>query len=382
VTELRKRLERLEIPGEHDARERAWELVRAVHAEREPVRWRPRRLVPAVVLAVAGALLAAAVSPPGRAVLEEVREAIGVEKAAPALFSVPAPGRVLAVGDSGAWVVHQDGSKRRLGGWDEASWSPFGRFVIAASENEIAALEPDGTVRWKLARPGVRFPRWGGTATDTRVAYLSGSDVHVVAGDGTGDRRLASGVRAVAPAWRPTGLHHLAYVGGGGNVALVDAESGRRLWTREVGRVAALEWSRDGTMLLVRGPRSLRILGSDGGVRFDLLGPNAAAVVTAALGPDGTSLAFVQRAAGRSDVWLIPKLRPDGSAARRIFVGEGRITDLAWSPNGRWLLLGWRDADQWVFVRVVGPRRIDAVSNVSAQLESQAFPSVAGWCCP
>jgi hypothetical protein len=81
-------------------------------------------------------------------------------------------------------------------------------------------------------------------------------------------------------------------------------------------------------------------------------------------------------------VWLIPKLRPDGSAARRVFVGEGRLTDLAWSPNGRWLLVGWRDANQWVFVRVLGTRRIEASSNVSAQLESEAFPTVAGWCCP
>ena len=382
MTDLRKRLERLEIPGEHEARERAWELVRAAHAEREPVRWPTRRLVPAVALGVAAALVAAALSPPGRAVLDEVREAIGVERAAPALFSLPAPGRLLVEGDSGAWIVHPDGSKRRLGDWDEASWSPFGRFVIAASENEVAALDGDGTVRWKLARQAVSFPRWGGTAADTRVAYLSGSDLHVGAGDGTGDRVAARGVRPIAPAWRPTGLHHVAYVGGRGNVVLLDAESGRRLWTREVGRVAGLEWSRDGTLLLVRGPRSLRVLGSDGGVRFDLLGPNAAAVVTAALGPDGQSLAFVQRPGQRSDVWLIPELRPDGSAARRVFVGEGRLTDLAWSPNGRWLLVGWRDADQWVFVRVRGARRIEASSNVSAQLESEAFPTVAGWCCP
>jgi hypothetical protein len=382
VTELRKRLERLEIPGEHDARERAWELVRAAHDEREPVRWPTRRVVPAVALGVVAALVAAAVSPPGRAVLEEVREAIGVERAAPALFSLPAPGRLLVESDSGAWVVHPDGSKRRLGDWDEASWSPLGRFVIAASENEIAALEGDGTVRWKLSRPAVRFPRWGGTATDTRVAYLSGGDVHVVAGDGTGDTVLADAVRPVAPAWRPTGLHHLAYVGGGGNVVLVDSESRRRLWTREVGRVAGLEWSRDGTLLLVRGPRSLRVLGGDGGVRFDLLGPNAAAVVAAALGPDGRSLAFVQRPGERSDVWLIPELRPDGSAARRVFVGEGGLTDLAWSPNGRWLLVAWHEADQWVFVRVAGKRRIEAVSNVTEQLETDTFPSLAGWCCP
>jgi Tol biopolymer transport system component len=104
--------------------------------------------------------------------------------------------------------------------------------------------------------------------------------------------------------------------------------------------------------------------------------------VAAALGPDGRSLAFVQRPGERSDVWLIPELRPDGSAARRVFVGEGRLTDLAWSPNGRWLLVAWHEADQWVFVRVAGKRRIEAVSNVTEQLETDTFPSLAGWCCP
>jgi hypothetical protein len=381
VSDLRKRLERLDIAGEHEARERTWELVSAAHAGRERVRWPARRLVPALVLGTALAVLAAAISAPGRAVLDEVRGAIGVERSEPALFSLPAPGRLLVVGESGAWVVHADGSRRRLGEWKEASWSPLGRFVVASTETEVAAIEPDGTVRWTLGRPQVRFPRWGGTAADTRIAYLSGRDLRVVAGDGTGDRTVARDVAPIAPAWRPTGLHHLAYVGGAGNLVLLDTQSGRRLWTRQVDRVEGLEWSRDGTLLLVRGPRSLRVVGGDGGVRLDLLGPNAAEVVAATLSPDGRSLAFVQRAAGRSDLWLIADLQPDGSAARRVFAAEGRLEGLAWSPNGGRVLIGWRDADQWVFVRVRGSRRLDAVSDVAAQFDSGAFPEVAGWCC-
>ncbi len=127
-------------------------------------------------------------SPPGRAVLDEIREAVGVERAQPALFSLPAPGRLLVASDAGVWVVQQDGSKRLLGAYREASWSPFGRFVVAARENELAALEPDGSVRWTLARPGVRFPRWAGTETDTRIAYVDRTGIRVVAGDGTDDQ--------------------------------------------------------------------------------------------------------------------------------------------------------------------------------------------------
>ena len=111
----------------------------------------------------------------------------------------------------GVWVVQADGSKRRLGGWREASWSPFGRFVVVARANELAALEPDGDVRWSLARPRVRFPRWAGDRIDTRIAYVSGRSLRVVAGDGTGDRLLRRNVASVAPAWLPGEGFRLAY---------------------------------------------------------------------------------------------------------------------------------------------------------------------------
>ena len=147
--------------------------MRAAFAEREPQlprrSWKPIAAIAIVLVVVAGLL-----SPPGRAVLDDIREVVGVEKAQPALFSLPAPGRLLVTSDAGAWVVDQDGSKRLLGSYREASWSPFGRFVVASRANELVALTPEGDVRWSLARPNVRFPRWGGTETDTRIAYLVG----------------------------------------------------------------------------------------------------------------------------------------------------------------------------------------------------------------
>jgi hypothetical protein len=67
--------------------------------------------------------------------------------------------------------------------------------------------------------------------------------------------------------------------------------------------------------------------------------------------------------------------------AQRVFAGAGGFDDVAWSPDRRWILVGWRDADQWVFVRVAGRRRIEAVSRVSEQFESASFPRISGWCC-
>jgi hypothetical protein len=225
---VRKELERIEIPEEHEARERAWVVVRAAFGEREPQPQR-RSWKPIVALAVAGAVVAGLLSPPGRAVLDEIREVVGVEESAPALFSLPAPGRLLVTADAGAWVVDQDGSKRLLGTYREASWSPFGRFVVASRRNELAALTPEGDVRWSLARPDVRFPRWGGTQTDTRIAYLSGGALRVVGGDGKRDRLIDSEPAERDPLWRSGAGHVLVYERRDGSIRVIDADTGAQL---------------------------------------------------------------------------------------------------------------------------------------------------------
>jgi hypothetical protein len=369
------------VPDELGAQRRAWSVVRSAFGERERVAWPRRHARPLLALAAALALIAAAFSSPGRALLRDVRERIGEERAAPALFSLPDGGRLLVVSEDGPWVVQPRGSKRLLGSYREASWSPTGRFVVAARRNELVALRPDGTVRWSLARPRVRLPRWGGSQVDTRVAYLSGSALRVVAGDGTEDRRFARAVEAVAPAWRPRAPHVFAYVERGGRLVVAEADTRRRLWSRRLGRLERLEWSSDGRLLLAQGPRFLRVFSARGRLRYDLLGREAARIVDVAFAPDGRGVAFVQRAGRRSHVWIIPRLRPDGSSARRIFIGETPLTDIAWAPDGTWLLAAWERADQWVFLRTARGGKIRAVDNVTEQFGGSS-PSIAGWCCP
>ena len=376
---MKQELERVEIPGEEAARERTWAVARGAFAVRQPVtrpsHW-PR--VAAVAITV-GALLAGALSSPGRAVLDEIREVVGVEGAQRALFSLPAPGQLLVAADSGVWVVQDDGSRRLLGNYREASWSPFGRFVVAARANELAALEPDGDVRWTLARPGVRTPRWSGSEADTRIAYVDQTGLRVVAGDGTGDRLLEAGFRGTI-AWRPGEGFALA-MATSRDVRVVDADTGRTLWrrARNVGQPSAMAWSRGGQRLLVSGPRAVRVYDESGRSPYEL-GPGAAPVSAAALAPSGRSLVFAQKADGRAQLWIVPRIRPDGSAARRLFAGFGTFDQVTWLPDGRWVLLPWAAADQWVFVRANGAG-IRAVANVSEQFRSQSFPRVEGWCC-
>jgi hypothetical protein len=319
-----------EAPGEREAGERAWEVVRAAYAEREPVTWPRRHVRPLIAVALAAAVLAAALSPPGRSVVHSLRKAVGLKEAEPALFSLPTRGELLVTSRSDLWIVRPDGSKRRLGRYHDAAFSPHGRFVAATRANQLVALDPrNGEVRWTLARPGPRFPAWTGTHTDTRIAYLSGGQLRIVAGDGTGDHAVGPAA-PVPPAWRPGPGRVLAY-SDGRHTVVYDADSGSVL--RRVAPAAQIVWSRDGR-LLRRDQASIRV------------------------------------SRGQSEAVV------DG---RVVFRGTGVFDQLARSPDGRWLLVTWPTADQWVFVRIEGRRRIVGASRISAQFGGS--PRVAGWCC-
>jgi Anaphase-promoting complex subunit 4 WD40 domain/WD domain, G-beta repeat len=354
---LKEALEQL--PVDPTAEERAWAVVGAAYARREraPVARRRRPLaVPVVAVAL---VAAAAFSPPGRAVVDAVRRTIGVEHAAPALFKLPAPGRLLVSGSGGAWVVAGDGSKRRLGGEGQASWSPHGLFVVVAGGNRLAAVEPaQGTVRWALSRPGVLFPRWGGTRTDTRIAYLSAGHLRVVAGDGTGDVAIGQAAR-VAPAWQPE-RRIVAYATRRGSVAVVDADSKAVLTVHAARGVRELAWSPDGKQLVAVTPSIVHIWTSGGPhVMLRLAGVQAVAFAR-----DGR-LALLH---GRN----VFVRGPD--EAGNVFTAPGRLSGLAWAPNGRWLVTSLPSADQWIFV---GGRRLRAVLNIAQQFGGHV--SLDGW---
>jgi hypothetical protein len=116
-----------------------------------------------------------------------------------------------------------------------------------------------------------------------------------------------------------------------------------------------------------------------GGIVYEL-GPGADPVRNAALHPSGRALVLAQYGAVRSSIWVVPRIRPDASAARRLLGGTGTFEQVGWSPDGRWVVAGWSTADQWVFLRADGSA-IRAVANVSDQFRSHTFPRIEGWCC-
>jgi hypothetical protein len=392
-TDIRRALQQIQAPDELDAQRRAWPLARAAFEAREPQSWERRNRGWLLAAAAATVLLVAAISPPGQALVGSVRDAVTDEKvpARPALTSLPAPGTLLVNSKNGPWLVRFDGSKRRLGDWWEGSWSPNAEFVAVSREREVAALSPDGTVRWSIGRTGiVRGARWSSEVNprDTRVAYLNGRALRVVGGNGTGDKELRRRVGASAPAWRPDAFE-LAFSTVDGRIELLDAESARTIWRTVPGEVPRqLAWSEDGERLLALGERSLRVLDANGRKLWSIGLP---------VGPSG--VAFVREshrfvmvryspATGRSDLVLL-QAETDPGEPRFLYSAPGDFGSLAMSPNGNWLLVGWVNADQWLFLRLTAAK-VQAVSNISQQFGvatagkpiAQAFPTSVSWCCP
>ncbi len=388
--ELREALAERPAPGELAAGRRSWPVVEAALAERRLAR-RSRRpaLRLALVAALLGAGLVAALSPAGAAVGEWIgeRTGLGAEDARPTLAGFPEGGRLLAVSDSGAWVVEAGGALRRLGAYEQVGWSPRGLYVIGSRAHRLTAMEPSGEPRWSLARPGrVGHAAWSG-GNGYRVAYLEttpGGDtaLRVVDGSGRLDHPVAAGAARLTPAWRPRGGYVLSYASAGGpGIVTVDADTGVQLWSARTGSVPReLAWTRDGRRLVVLLPGALRVYGRDG----HLLAERrlAASPGAVALHPSGRSAAIALTRRGVSRVLRV-RLAGDADVRRELFTGSGSFRELAWSPDGRRLLVAWPEANQWL---LIGRGRPRAFAGVSRQLDPGAtgagFPRLSGWCCP
>ena len=187
----------------------------------------------------------------------------------------------------------------------------------------------------------------------------------------------------VALAWRPVGSDYvLAYLQERGRLVVRNADSGRVLWRARVPGGRRLVWSPDGGRLVVIGADALHAFAGGGRRISSRALPR---VSEAAFAPDGRRLAVTRRLGdGRSETVVVNR---DLSSATRILLGAGDYDGLAWSPDGRWLLVGWRSANQWLFQRVEGRARTNAFSDMAAQFSAgsdmDTFPRVAphGWCC-
>jgi hypothetical protein len=396
---LRDLLREEPLPGAAEAERRGLTVVSQAYAERRPPE-RPVLSRLAVALAVVTLLAALILTPAGAAVRDWIDDVFtaGVRHAEPALTEIPGGGELLVQSQRGPWVVQADGSRRLLGRYREATWSPRGLFVAVAAGRTLSAIEPDGTPRWSIsASDRIDDPRW--SPSGFRIAYRTGGTLRVVRADGTKDALVGSAGAAVPPAWFPPGLHLLAYVDSGHRVVVAETDTNRNM--DAVGAspgVLGLGWSADGHKLIeisrdglwIRDVRMSKLTSSvrlDPARRIPL--PPAAVVRAAAFSPRGGTIAvLLDRSLGpgppRSEALLID---PAGGPARRLFSVSGHLTQLAWSPDGRRLLLAWPAANQWLFVPTGGGARLRAIGDIAAvfapgKARRASYPSVEGWCCP
>ena len=370
---VERELRAVRAPGEAQAQQRAWPVLRSVYADRLPMRRRRSRSRLALIPAVVVGLSVLALTPAAATVHRWIEQTLAVPHVQPQLFSLPTRGRILVSGSGGTWTISADGARRRLGAAPQATWSPHGRYVALAGNDQLTAVTPTGTPVWSIARPAVAAPRW--FAPDGyRVAYLSAGSLRVIAGDGTEDHLLAAAAGRVAPAWRPGHTYALAYVRNGNVIVVRDADSGREQWARRLsGPAVSLAWSADGARLLVVTARGALMY--DGGGRLRARIPaGAGRWRTGAVSPDGRRVALLDdHAVSIDDVAAT-------GAPRTVFIGAG-VRQLAFSPDGTWLLVTWPAADQWVFVHASGAPRIVAASRIAEQFGANGFPSLDGWCC-
>jgi dipeptidyl aminopeptidase/acylaminoacyl peptidase len=372
------------VPDELEAQRRGWTVVREAYATRDPVPRGGRRLRLVVAVAVLAALVAAALSPPGRSVGGWIRDRVAGEEATePALVRLPSGGLLLVVSEQGPWIVRHDGSKRLLGNYEDASFSPNALYVVATQGRRVVAVAPDGDVRWTVTRPTpVSDARWA-PSPGYRVAYREGGTLRVVVGDGTGDRQLARRVAAIPPAWLPAeGRTVLAYADTSGRIRVVEADSGRQLWSADPGAAPEqLIWSDDARLLLVvTGGRRHPLYRADGRPAGRALEtPPGRDVLDAAFAPGSRAIAYsaYDAGSGRSSIVL---------GGEQIQQGEGRLEDVVFSPNGRWLLTGWPEADQLLFMRLPGVSGYVVVPDVRREFDPGGvgaieFPRIVGWCC-
>ncbi|MGE0066590.1 MAG: hypothetical protein AB7T48_04475 [Solirubrobacterales bacterium] len=394
---LKTLLREAPIPASEEVERRGLEVVEAAYAARQPGHSHvslPRLAIALAVVALLGALL---LSPAGAAVRDWVDDAFTtqVKRQGPGLAEIPGGGRLLVQSRSGPWVVQADGSRRLLGDFDTATWSPHGLYVAAAAGHTLTALEPDGTPRWSLTASGRVFgPRWSPSAYPYRIAYRSGNSLRVTAADGTGDHPVAPRVAAVSPAWSPFGLPQLAYVDTAGRLRIADSESGKTLAKAPaLAAVQRIEWASSGVLLEAsRTALRMRTVETDKLGAGPTLGPasrlalprGTTAVYDTALHPGGKTIAALLGVRSRLGPRTHVVLYAGGGGNRRLFNAPGRLSEIAWAPRDGSLLIAWPSADQWLFLptgRGEGRSVADVASAFAPGERRPAFPRVEGWCC-
>lgn len=227
------------------------------------------------------------------------------------------------------------------------TWSPDGRRIAFAADGEIKVVGATGRSLRQLTHNELADFRPVWSADGRRLAFLQQSkpqslmpirsDLMVMNADGSGAHKLASApIRDLTFSWSRDGadLVFAAGVFGSSDVYAVDARTGARRPLTQDGGSREPVVSRDGRIAFIRGVSSqyqLVVVESDGsGER--VVHAATASLSQPAWSPDGRWLVVVARVGEASHLELV---RADGSR-RRLLTRPGRSSDESpvWSPWG------------------------------------------------
>ncbi len=178
-----------------------------------------------------------------------------------------------------------------------------------------------------------RCPRWAGTLTDTRIAYLAQSGLRVVGGRRAGDRLLdPTATQQVAPAWVPGRLLRPRLLHGSGTIVRRERSRAPMRWRRHGELLPlSLEWSDDGPLLAVTSARRVVVLDADGRVVRTIALARRDVLVSVGVPPAQPSTRRRGRLGARSELKLVDVDRP--GHARLLFAGPG--ASATWLVAGR-----------------------------------------------
>jgi hypothetical protein len=401
--EVRGSVRALRPPDEGEALERAVSLAATEARGRVPAP--PRRRVRAAVAAVvaAGAAAVLALTPAGADVRDWVANAIDddppIKKQA--LTRLPGGGRALVTSREGLWVVDDDGTRRLLGDYDDATSSPNGLYIAATRGRQLAAIEPDdGSVRWTISRDErISDARWA--PSGFRVAFLSGERIWTMPADASSAPTVLDSAKPTAPSWRPPRegadpalAPNVVSYARSRSVVTRDVDTGEVLWRHSSpARPQWVVWAGP-ERLAVATFRDIRIFNRDGKPLRRVPIPPRTTIESVAAAAAGERLAVVLAQQGpafteRSRLYLA-RIGAEERIERTVFSGFGEFGSPTFSPGGDWILLPWLDTDQWLFINPSEDRkllrRVVAVGDISRQFDPGGrgrteAPVVTGWCC-
>ena len=234
----------------------------------------------------------------------------------------------------------------------------------SAAEPGIYTIEPNGRGLYRVVPGGTGFPNWSPNGNFIAFAVPTSNPRYMIAtSDGSRRSNLASGQIGSPPVFSPDSSRIVFSLGAGGSYDLhsvaTDGTGLRRLTTR--GDVSGVAWSSQGSIAFVSGGDIWTVAPDGGGARVLIDADRAYRAV--AYSPNGARIAWY----AADKVW---SANADGSDIKTVADTEGRIlewNDITWAPDGTRVAFrsGTGGADR---VRVAG---FDGTGNHVAAEQAQ-----------